>query len=157
MDSQRNFIDDLSNMSPKFYSSNDERIMKEFSETGKLSAKFGGKFFFQRWQPFMYACILGIINQKRIPLEDREHDKIKSGDVFKYQVVISNGYNILMSVILAIVSLSEEGVQILNNPKKINEEISNYANGGFEILNQKLDNDEITEITFFLKEVISRN
>ena len=62
-----------------------------------------------------------------------------------------------MSVILGIVSLSKEGVEILNSPQKINDEISNYANGGFEILNQKLDNDEINEITFFLKEVISRN
>ena len=157
MDLQRDFIDDLSKLSPKFYSSNDERIMREFSETGNLSAKFGGKFFFQRWQPFMYACILGIINQKRIPLEYREHDKILSGTVFNYQVIINNGYNILMSVILGIVSLSKEGIEILNSPQKINDEISNYANGGFEILNQKLDNDEINEITFFLKEVISRN
>ena len=105
----------------------------------------------------MYACILGIINQKRIPLEYREHDKILSGTVFNYQVIINNGYNILMSVILGIVSLSKEGIEILNSPQKINDEISNYANGGFEILNQKLDNDEINEITFFLKEVISRN
>ena len=157
MDLRRYLMDDLSNMSPKFYSSNDDRIMKEFSETGNLSSKFGGKFFFQRWQPFMYACILGIVNKKRVPLEDREYDTIKSGDVFKYQVVINNGNDILMAVILSIISLSEDGVKILNDPQKLNEEISFYANGGFEILNEKLDNGEISEITYFLKEVISRN
>ena len=90
-------------------------------------------------------------------MEDRENDKIKSGDVFSYQTIINNnGYDILMAVILSIVSYHEEGVKILNDSKLINEEISSYANGGFEILNQKLDDDEITEITYFLKEVISR-
>ena len=55
MDLRRYLMDDLSNMSPKFYSSNDDRIMKEFSETGNLSSKFGGKFF-QRWQS-IYVCL----------------------------------------------------------------------------------------------------
>lgn len=146
----------LSNMSPRFYASNDDRIMREFSETGNFNSKWGGKFFFQRWQPFMYACILGILNNRRVPLEDKDDDKIKSGDVFKYQVVINNGNDILMSVILSILDLTDNDCKILNDPKRINDEISFYANGGFEIINDKLDNDEIEEVTYFLNEVISR-
>ena len=104
----------------------------------------------------MYACILGILNNRRVPLEDKEDDKIKSGDVFKYQVVINNGNDILMSVILSILDLTDNDCKILNDPKRINDEISFYANGGFEIINDKLDNDEIEEVTYFLNEVISR-
>lgn len=148
-------INQISSMSPKFYISNDERIMKSFSETGGVNSSFGGKFFYQRWQPFMYACIIGVLNNKKVPFENRVDDKM-SPKVFDYQTIISNGYETLITIILCMVALSDRGHELLSDPQAINNDISEYANGGFEIINSKLDNGEIEDITYFLYEVITR-
>jgi hypothetical protein len=148
-------LNQLSPMHPKFYISNDDRIMKSFSETGGANSIFGGKFFYQRWQPFIYACIIGLLHKHKIPFENRVNDKI-SPKVFDYQTIISNGFETFISIILCVVSLSEKGYDILSDPQEINNDISEYANGGFEILNRKLDNGEIQDITYFLSEVVKR-
>lgn len=149
-------LNQLAPMYPRFYMSNDERIMKSFSETGGVNSIFGGKFFYQRWQPFIYACIIGMLHKHKVPFENRGNDKI-SPKVFDYQTIISNGYETLVTVILCVISLSDEGYNILSDPQSINNDISEYANGGFEIINRKLDNNEIEDITYFLTEVMNRD
>ena len=148
-------LNQLAQMYPKFYVSNDDRIMRSFSETGGATSSFGGKFFFQRWQPFIYACIIGIIHEHKVPFENRNNDKM-SPKVFDYQTIISNGYETLITIILCMVALSDKGYKLLSDPQSLNNDISEYANGGFEILNERLDNNEIDDITYFLTEVIQR-
>ena len=106
---------ELSGLSPNFYTSNYDEIMIPFSDKQTKSADFGGKAFTMRWQPFMYACVLGLINKRSIPFQNRPNDK-----------------------------------------NKLNEEISNYANGGFEIIRDMQDNGVSFGFSDFMTEISDR-
>lgn len=147
---------ELSSLSPNFYESNYEEIMIPFSDKQSKTADYGGKAFTMRWQPFMYACVLGIVNNKYIPFENRPNDKNKSGDVFTYQTIFSNGHEILVAVILSIISLNKEGYKILSDKSKLNQEISNYANGGFEIIKKMKDDGISFGFSDFMREISER-
>ena len=147
---------ELSSLSPNFYESNYNEIMEPFSDKQSQSADYGGKAFTMRWQPFMYACILGLINKRRVPFQNRPNDKNKSGDVFNYQVIFNQGHKILVSVILSVISLNKDGYKILSDKNKLNEEISNYANGGFEIIRDMQDNGVSFGFSDFMTEISDR-
>jgi hypothetical protein len=147
---------ELSSLSPNFYESNYKEIMIPFSDKQSQTVDFGGKAFTMRWQPFMYACILGIINKRSIPFELRTNDKNKSGDVFNYGNIFNQGYSTLVAVILSIISLNKEGYKILSDRNKLNEEISNYANGGFEIIREMKDEGISFGFSDFMKDISER-
>jgi len=147
---------ELSGLSPNFYTSNYDEIMIPFSDKQTKSADFGGKAFTMRWQPFMYACVLGLINKRSIPFQNRPNDKNKSGDVFNYQTIFNQGHKILVSVILSVISLNKDGYKILSDKNKLNEEISNYANGGFEIIREMQDNGVSFGFSDFMTEISDR-
>ena len=105
----------------------------------------------------MYACILGILNERKIPYISRKNDRNMSGDVFKYSVVFNNGHDIIVAVILSIIAINENGYKILDDLKQLNQEISDYANGGFEIIREMQDDGTSFSFTDFMKEIRMRN
>ena len=149
---------ELSGLSPNFYESNYKEIMEPFSDKQSKNTDYGGKAFTMRWQPFMYAWILGLINKRRIPFQNRPNDKNKSGDVFTYQTIFnqSHGHDILVSVILSVISLNKDGYKILSDKNKLNEEISNFANGGFEIIREMKDDGISFGFSDFMTEISDR-
>jgi len=150
------FFQEFSSLSPNFYESNYKEIMEPFSAKQSTAAYYGGKAFTQRWQPFMYACILGLIHKKNIPFQNRPNDKNKSGDVFTYNTIFNQGHKILVSVILSIISINKDGYKILSDKNKLNEEISNYANGGFEIIREMKDDGISFGFSDFMTEISDR-
>ena len=147
---------ELSGLSPNFYESNYKEIMEPFSAKQSQFADYGGKVFTMRWQPFMYACILGLVNRRSISFQNRPNDKNKQGDVFTYQTIFTNGHEILVSVILSVISLNKDGYKILSDKNKLNEEISNYANGGFEIIREMKDDGISFGFSDFMTEISDR-
>ena len=152
-----NLFNDFSSLSPNLYESNYKDIMQPFADKQATRAGYGGKTFTQRWQPFMYACILGILNERKIPYISRKNDRNMSGDVFKYSVVFNNGHDIIVAVILSIIAINENGYKILDDLKQLNQEISDYANGGFEIIREMQDDGTSFSFTDFMKEIRMRN
>ena len=59
-------------------------------------------------------------------------------------------------MILSVISLNKDGYNILSDKNKLNEEISNYANGGFEIIRDMQDNGVSFGFSDFMTEISDR-
>jgi len=125
--------------SPSISAEHKENIILRLS---RKQASEGGerKFFNQYWQPFAWSAIIGFINDKRVPLPNKVDD-----DVFKYSVMNNQCPDVLKAlIIIAIGKLNMSFEDEMINPldvKDIVNIIDEYANGGFEIISRKLDND----------------
>lgn len=124
-------------------------IQKEYRENivEKLSRKQAGegghrKFFNQYWQPFAWAATIGFVNEKRVELNGPLDQ-----DMFKYNNMNNQAHDILKALIIMAIGKFdfnenlEEEMKLLENPNEIVKIIDEYANGGFEIIKERLEND----------------
>jgi len=132
-------INDIISYSPKIRKDNKEKIIEKLS---RKQAEEGGdrKFFNQYWQPFVWATIIGFINDRREPITE-EYDS----DVFRYSAINNQAPDILKSLIVMAIGKFNKNIQddmgLIEKCNDITRIIDEYANGGFEIISRKLDKD----------------
>lgn len=140
---------DIQNISPKIEMFDYENIVSKFAVSGGAKEKDKTKFFKQQWMPFAWAAVLGFVENIKKPLEG----DLKK-ETFKYSTINSNGEKIFQSLILYAVAIN--GYEILKDASQINKTIEEYANGGFEIIHEKINtnpnyfNNPNDYITFLL-------
>lgn len=125
---------DIQNISPKIEMFDYESIVAKFAVSEGKKEKDSTKVFKQQWMPFAWAATLGFVENVRKPLEG----DLKK-DTFKYSTINSNGERVFQSLILYAVAF--EGYEILKDAYKLNKVIEEHANGGFEIIHDKIKND----------------
>jgi hypothetical protein len=130
----------------------DEIVVRMAANKGKKETD-DSKFFSQLWMPFAWAAILGFQNDK-----SKELDTIKiKKDTFQYSTIFNNSERIFNSLILF--AIAKKGHAILEDISKLNKTIEEYANGGFELLNSKLDekpdffDDDNNYISYLLESI----
>lgn len=149
-------INEIISCSPKIRKDYKEKIIERLS---RKQAEEGGdrKFFNQYWQPFAWATIIGFINDRRIPITDTY-----DSDVFRYSVINNQSPDILKSLIVMAIGKFKKDIQddksLINDTNEITKIIDEYANGGFEIISRKLDNDPdyFYEHNIFIEDLLSR-
>jgi len=150
-------VEEITGLAPKFLESNRSTILEKFARK-MVQAKSHIKYFSQLWDAYAWATIIGFINNKRLRLAPVDkNDSIKS-DAFKYSVILNNGEDIAYALILAAISKSEKGYKILESSSEIIQIISEYANGGFQIINEKIaeDSNIFQNPNDFIKELLDR-
>jgi hypothetical protein len=137
-----------------------EHIIDKYSHNrGERDEKEGGlreairktKYFSMLWEAFAWAAIIGFSYNKRKPIQG------ETVSAFKYSVIYNNSNDIFYSLILF--SIAKEGYEILKDPKKVNNIIEEYANGGFEIIYSILEEkgvDYFSDESNFLQEILDR-
>ena len=150
-------IEEITGLAPKFLESNRKAILEKFSRKME-QAKSHRKYFSQLWEAYAWASIIGFINNKPLKLVPiNKNDSIKS-DAFKFSVILNNGEDIAFALILAAISKSEKGYKVLETPNEIIQIISEYANGGFQIIKEKIaeDPDIFQNPNDYIKELLER-
>lgn len=122
---------DIQNISPKIEMFDYENIVSKFATSEGVKERDVTKFFKQQWMPFVWAATLGFIEDVRIPLDGN-----LKRDTFKYSTINGNSERIFQSLILF--TVAKKGYEILKDSSEINKTIEEYANGGFEIIHEKI-------------------
>lgn len=123
---------DIQNVSPKMEMFDYENIVSKFATSEGARETDSTKFFKQQWMPFAWAAVIGFKEGISKPLEG---DLKKN--TFKYSTVNNNGERIFQSLVLF--AIENKGYEILKHPDEINKVIEEHANGGFEIIHEKIN------------------
>jgi hypothetical protein len=150
-------ITEILSQSPRIRKDYKEQIIEKLS---RKQAEEGGdrKFFNQYWQPFAWAAFIGFKNNRPVPITD----KVDS-DVFKYSVINNQAPDILKSlIVMAIGKLDDEienNKEFLKDINVILKIIDEHANGGFEIINRKLNKnvDYFYEHNVFIEDLLKES
>lgn len=148
--------EEIHGLSPKIEVTKREHIVERFAHNEGINEKKEAKYFYQLWQPFAWAAILGFYYGKKKPLQG----SIKDGSLsqpFKYSVIYNNGNDIFYSLILF--AIATEGYEILKDKTELNKAIEEHANYGFEVIYTILKekgNDYFADEANFLQEIIDR-
>lgn len=151
-------IEEITGLAPKFLESNREAVLEKFSRKME-QAKSHRKYFSQLWEAYAWASIIGFINNRPLKLDPTSKtDSIKS-DAFKFSVILNNGEDVAYALILAAIAKSDKGFKILETPNEIIQIISEYANGGFQIIKEKIAEDPniFQNPNDYIKELLERN
>ncbi|MCB8999923.1 MAG: hypothetical protein H6540_07665 [Bacteroidales bacterium] len=151
-------IEELSGLAPKFLESNRDAILEKFSRKME-QAKSHRKYFSQLWEAYAWATIIGLINDKPLKLNPIDHNDSVKNDAFKFSVIINNGEDIAYALILAAIAKSDKGLKILESPNEIIQLLSEYANGGFQIIKEKIAEDPniFQNPNDYIKELLERS
>jgi hypothetical protein len=126
------------------------KIITRYAANAGYSEKDSAKYFDQLWKPFAWAAIIGFINDKQIPV-------VKGKTHFSYETIYNNGEDIFYSLVLF--AVAKKGYEILESSDLINQTISEYANGGFELIYTTLidkGDDYFNDANSYLEELIDR-
>ena len=128
-------------------------ILDKLCDVQGSQRKIDRKYFSQLWEGYTWAAIIGFINDKRIPLGSSG-----KGDAFKFSVINNNGGELADALILLALSKSKKGYKCLTYPDEIINIIEEYANGGFEIIQSKIMEDEsyFNNPDAFIEELLDR-
>ncbi len=126
---------DIHNMSPNIEMYDFENIIQKYATSAGASEKDRAKYFPQLWMPFAWAATIGFVEDLHKPLEGTTKK-----DTFKYSTINNNGERIFQSLILF--TVAKKGYEILSDAKEVNKTIEEYANGGFEIIYEKIKEDQ---------------
>jgi hypothetical protein len=165
------FLNNLKNKKPVYLSVYNDIIdrytLKQGGKRGTSSEeqKFEqSKFFSTKYEVFMYAIILGLKNNYALPL----HDGAKKEDF--WEVTNWKPKELVDYIIMCLIAESDidlnkleqlEEDELSNEALKIRKLMEEYANGGFDILRSKLednpefDNNELCFIDL-LDEVVHK-
>lgn len=149
------FFREFENLNPEILESKVAVIDKLALKQGAQAKAGDTRIFYNNWQPFAYACVIGLLQNKKIKVESLPNDKINR-DKFKYITIKRNGKDILHSIILAVIARNPDGCKLFANPNEMNKEISAYANYGFEVLDEMIKSGNLSYITDFINEIQSR-
>ena len=121
----------------KYLVSHRERILNRFCEVQTSKKDVTRKYFSQLWEGYAWAAIMGFINNKRSPLKNGKTDS-----AFKFSVINNNGGEIADALILMALAKSEKGYKALLDVDEVISIIEEYANGGFELIESMLSEDD---------------
>ena len=151
-------INEITAFSPKIKLEFKENIIEKLS---RKQAEKGGErqFFNQYWQPFVWAAITGFIKNHRTPINGKSDN-----NTFSYTTLNNQAPDILKSLIIMAIGKFdlknniEEEIELLKEPSEIVNIIDEYANGGFEIISRKLeqDPDYFYEHNIFIEDLLDR-
>lgn len=144
---------ELSEKRLKYKSIHRESIMNKLSDVqGSQRDTERRKYFSQLWECYTWAAIIGFINDKRVPLSGA------TDNAFKFSVIYNNGGELADALILLSMSKSDKGYKALIDADEIIKVIEEYANGGFEIIQSLLreDEDYFNNPDTFIEELLER-
>ena len=127
----KNFSAEIYTIRPRYEKTSKENIIDRYSKTrGSLDDR---PVFTQNWQPFAWAAIIGFINNRRRPLSTPLADPFG-----EFGIINNNGPLISKALICFAIAKSEIGIEILRDAKQVISIIEEYANGGFDFINEVL-------------------
>lgn len=143
----------LSNKRPKYKIKYRETILDKFCEVRGNQKVIKRKYFSQLWEAYTWAAIIGFVNDKRVPLTPGGNDSS-----FSFSVINDNGGDLADSLIMLAISKSKKNAESLIDPDEIIKIIEEHANGGFEIIQSKLIDDEscFDNPDSFIEELLNR-
>ena len=129
-------------------------IMDKLSGVQGSQSTIDRKYFSQLWECYTWAAIIGFINNKRVPLGSGGSDT-----AFKFSVIYNNGGELADALILLALSKSKKGYKALIDSDEIVKVIEEYTNGGFEIIQSKLREDDsyFNNPDTFIEELLERD
>ena len=146
-------VSELSDKRLKYKTIHREGILDKFCGVQGSQRIIDRKYFSQLWEGYTWAAIIGFIYDKRVPLGSGG-----KGDAFKFSVINNNGGELADALILLALSKSKKGYKCLIDPDEIIKVIEEYANGGFEIIQSKIREDEshFNNPDAFIEELLER-
>ncbi len=145
------FLSDIAVLKPRYEARYRKDIIDRYAEVrGSVSNR---PIFSQLWQCYAWAAVLGFTNDRRRSLD------APTGDAFAFSTVRDNGPLVHKALICAAIAKSEIGIDVLRDPREVIRIIEEYANGGFDLISEILDeNGKIYFDSFdnMLNEVIDR-
>jgi|AntRauTorckE6833_2_1112554.scaffolds.fasta_scaffold86049_2 hypothetical protein len=109
-----------------------------------------GKYFSTRYETYMYATLLGLKKNYKIPIESGTKTK-KFIEINSWKPVSIANYIIMGILAMGDYNLYQledmEEQEVENTITNIKKDIEDYANGGFDIIRSKTEEDE----TFFIE------
>ncbi|MBI6115992.1 hypothetical protein [Salegentibacter maritimus] len=146
-------VAELSDKRLRYRVAHRKNIMDRFSDVQGSQRTIDRKYFSQLWESYTWAAIIGFINNKRVPLGTGGID-----NAFKFSVIYNNGGELADALILLALAESDKGYKSLIDPDEIIRVIEEYANGGFEIIQSKLREDDsyFNNPDAFIEELLER-
>jgi len=143
----------LSGKSLKYKEIYRSSILDRYCHVQGSKNEITSKYFSQLWQGYAWVAIIGFINNRRSKLGD------KTDSAFKFSVINNSGGEIADALILMAVAKSDKGYKALIDPEEIIKVIEEYANGGFEIIEDILreDNGYFDNPDAFVDELLDRD
>lgn len=145
------FLDELKNKSPK-YSNRYRAIIERFAKNNARNSRERGstadekgKFFDNYYEIFMYATFLGLRTDNKIAFATNEerHSFIPIKD-WKHTDLV----NVILSCAIVKSEIDLNAIEDMKEESDINREIlsvsktiEEYANGGFEIIEKKMQEE----------------
>ena len=127
----------LSSKRPKYKVKYRENILDKFCGVRSNQDNLERKYFSQLWEGYAWAAIIGFTNDKRVPLTPGGNDS-----AFSFSVINDNGGDLADSLIMLAMTKSKKNAESLIDADEIIKIIEEYTNGGFEIIQSKLMEDE---------------
>ncbi|MDB2394217.1 hypothetical protein N9V73_00820 [Flavobacteriaceae bacterium] len=146
-------VSELSEKRLKYKTIHRDGILDKFCGVQGSQRIIDRKYFSQLWEGYTWAAIIGFINDKRVPLGTGG-----KGDAFKFSVINNNGGELADALILLALSKSKKEYKCLVDPDEIISIIEEYANGGFEIIQTMIREDEshFNDPDAFIMELLER-
>ncbi len=146
-------VAELSDKRLKYKITHRKSIMDRFSDVQGSQRTIDRKYFSQLWESYTWAAIIGFINDKKVPLGSGGTD-----NAFKFSVIYNNGGELADALILLALSKSRKDYKALIDADEIIKVIEEYANGGFEIIQSKLREDDsyFNNPDAFIEELLER-
>lgn len=146
-------VAELSDKRLKYKITHRKSIMDKLSGVQGSKETTNRKYFSQLWECYTWAAIIGFINDKRVALGSGGTDS-----AFKFSVIYNNGGELADALILLALSKSNKDYKALVDAEEIIKVVEEYANGGFEIIQSKLREDDsyFNNPDAFIEELLER-
>ena len=117
----------------------------------KFSNKQGGDFnvFSNHWQCFVWAAVIGFINDKRKPLKSPIADR-----PFSLMTMRNGGGEKDAEALICMCIAKAGSLDIMKEPEKAIEMINEYANGGFYYILEMLEESPMVDDLEWVKQEI---
>lgn len=121
----------------------------------KFSNKQGGDFnvFSYHWQCFVWAAVIGFLNDQRLPLQSPLADR-----PFSLNTMCNNDGEKDAQALLCMCIAKANSLDILKSPQIAIDLINEYANGGFYHIMKMMENGEnaFNDLEKVKREIFSR-
>ncbi len=126
-----------------------DNIVYKFSKAQGVK----GRVFTSHWQCFAWAAVVGFLSGKPTKIEKTLADRS-----FSLRTMKTNGGERIAEALVCLCIAKAGTVEILKTPEAAVELINEYANTGFYILTERLEDNPITgsDLQWVLQEIFSR-
>lgn len=134
---------DIASIRPRYEARYRTNIIDRYSE---VRGNVGNRpIFSQLWQCYAWAAVLGFINDRHRPLES------PMGDAFPFSTIRDNGPLVHKALVCAALAKAETDIEVLRDPREVVRIIEEYANGGFDLISEILEEKGKTHFDGFEK------